>query len=381
MLAEPKLTAPEVPGQAERLPEFEGLRAILSWWVFASHALLGAGLGIAELPGGIRILAHGDYAVDAFIILSGFVISKLLIERAPSYRVFLGQRFFRLYPAYLVALFLAILLQPVSFGNAAHLETINPALVAQTRLNLANDAHYFPFHLLAHLTMLHGIVPDSLLPGSGVALLPPAWSISLEWQFYLVAPLLVRWLAKSSGGRWLVVGLALALGTLLLHDFLEGYYKMPTFLPQKAIYFWFGMVSFALWRQAGIARGEIGNVIVCGAVPLVIFASLSLTLGLWGAVLGSAMVSAGGGPAKWIGHGLRSAPLQHLGRISYSTYLANACCICPVQWLINHAAPQLTPVGILSWLVPSSALLTYLFSRVVHRFVELPGIALGKRLF
>ncbi len=381
MFAEPELHTPEVTGQMERIPEFEGLRAILSWWVFASHALLAAGLGISELPRGVRILAHGDYAVDAFIILSGFVIYKLLSERTPSYRNFLGQRFCRLNPAYLVALFLAIALQPLSDQNAAHLETINPALVAQTRLNAANDAQHFWPNVLVHLTMLHGAVPDTLLPGSGVALLPPAWSISLEWQFYLVVPLLACWLARSKGGRWLFLGLSLALATLLLDHFFLRYFKMPTFLPQKAIYFWFGMVSCVLLRKAGVARREIGTAIVCGVLPLVLFSTLSITLAIWCAVLGSAMAFGSAGPAAWVAGFLRSAPMQHLGRISYSTYLANACCIFPVQWIINHVAPQLDGIGFLGCLVPISALLTYLFSRVVHQFIEVPGIALGKRLF
>jgi len=45
----------------------------------------------------------------------------------------------------------------------------------QLAVAVANDAQHFWPNVLVHLTMLHGAVPDTLLPGSGVALLPPAF--------------------------------------------------------------------------------------------------------------------------------------------------------------------------------------------------------------
>src|SRR5690606_30718104 len=42
-----------------------------------------------------------------------------------------------------------------------------------------------------HSVMLHGAVPHEWLPRSSVAMLGPSWSVSLEWQFYLFAPLIV----------------------------------------------------------------------------------------------------------------------------------------------------------------------------------------------
>jgi peptidoglycan/LPS O-acetylase OafA/YrhL len=57
---------------------------------------------------------------------------------------------------------------------------------------------------LAHLFMMHGAVPNDVLPHSEYAFNMPAWSISLEWQFYLVAPLFIFVLLKQPDGlsRW-----------------------------------------------------------------------------------------------------------------------------------------------------------------------------------
>ncbi len=35
------------------------------------------------------------------------------------------------------------------------------------------------------------MVPENVMPFAGTAFLGPAWSLSLEWQFYLVAPVLI----------------------------------------------------------------------------------------------------------------------------------------------------------------------------------------------
>lgn len=55
--------------------------------------------------------------------------------------------------------------------------------------------------------MFHGAVPEVLVKDAPGAFLEPAWSISLEWQFYLVAPLLtnpiVRYLGRISYSLYL----------------------------------------------------------------------------------------------------------------------------------------------------------------------------------
>ena len=48
----------------------------------------------------------------------------------------------------------------------------------------------WPWHFAAHVLLLQGLIPQSLLPYAYITLLGPAWSLSTEWQFYLLIGLL-----------------------------------------------------------------------------------------------------------------------------------------------------------------------------------------------
>ena len=179
----------------KRIPEFEALRGFLAVWVLVGHALLLSGYESSDL-GGLRVLAFPVFAVDVFIILSGFVIFSLLDHKDEGYGPFIIRRFFRLFPLFIVVIALSASLA----GFTQHqLETF-PWQTQQIVLSarFAKDTiDYLPWQVAVHLTMLHGLVPPWLLPSSTYALIPPAWSVSVEWQFYLVAPLLFGLLRKS----------------------------------------------------------------------------------------------------------------------------------------------------------------------------------------
>ncbi len=96
-------------------------------------------------------------------------------------------------------------------------------------------------HLLAHLTLTHGLIPQSALPYAYVTLLGPAWSLSTEWQFYV----LIGLAAPRRLGRFALALLALG----------AAYRALPlgpefsrAFLPDAAPFFALGLASAVMLR-------------------------------------------------------------------------------------------------------------------------------------
>jgi len=94
-------------------------------------------------------------------------------------------------------------------------------------------------HLLAHLTLLHGALPHNILPASEYMFLAPAWSLSLEWQFYLIAPI---WIWALCRFPLTTVSLTL-IGFLAYNFLLASMFYSPSFLLGAGLLFLLGMVT------------------------------------------------------------------------------------------------------------------------------------------
>ena len=192
----------------KRLPELESLRGLMSLWVLVGHVLLTFdGSGVIW-----TVLTQNGRAVDIFMALIGFAIFFLLSQKPSSYRDYIIPRFFRLFPAYIIAFFASVLLTPMSMNVLTSIPDLSARNIGRMQILQSSMDHTLT-HTLAHLTMLHGLVPDRLLPFSDYAFLGQAWSISLEWQFYLIAPIFF-YLTRGSHLAFRV-GAAVVLAALL----------------------------------------------------------------------------------------------------------------------------------------------------------------------
>ena len=108
-LANPRIPSKHPP----HLFELEVVRGLMSWWVVVGHVLAFAGFQENNVPSVTAVVMHGAYAVNVFMMMSGFVIANLLADKNESYNVFLARRFLRIYPVFLVALAVAILARPL----------------------------------------------------------------------------------------------------------------------------------------------------------------------------------------------------------------------------------------------------------------------------
>lgn len=358
----------------KRLECLDGLRGVLAVYVMISHMA-----PFVPMPAWIaHPLSHGGAAVDVFFILSGLVIIGSLDRFGYRARPFLTARVARIYPVFLVV-----------FGFALLGHALPSALPGMTWLSPDSLAYRmwasgwpasWPIDVLAHLTMTHGLFPDGILPHIWVSLLGASWSLSTEWQFYVLALVLgARLAGRGEVPRRLALCFA-GIGVLGLAWALcvpPDWRFSRAFLGNKGHYFALGVVSVLVVRGQARAITDYAAVLgvtlaVCwfqgGATkliaPLVWTLCLAAQLRPVGVLLPLAAI-------------LRSAPLQGLGAISYGIYLVNE----PVQRLLGSILVPMVDgnVALFSvlWL-PLAVLLPTLAAIGLYVWVERPGQRLGR---
>ena len=165
------------PGDRPFRPDVEGLRAVAILLVVLFHT-------------GFPLMRSGYVGVDVFFVVSGFVITGLLLrERETSggtaYLSFYARRARRILPAALVVIVVSLVATALLFGHRAS------ELVASdsrwTALFLGN----FRFgSVFENVLIIHRESPLTNL-----------WSLAVEEQFYLVYPAALA-LAALAGRRW-----------------------------------------------------------------------------------------------------------------------------------------------------------------------------------
>jgi peptidoglycan/LPS O-acetylase OafA/YrhL len=292
-------------------PDIEGLRGVAILLVLVFHA------DIAPLPGGF-------IGVDVFFIISGYLITGLLIRELRqtgtiSLPQFYARRARRLLPAagfVLVATLAAsaLLLPPLLVGDVAR-------DVASAALYVSNVG----FALQATDYFASELPPSPVLH---------YWSLGVEEQFYICWPALLLLVGVAGRGTVRVRRLALliagvAVASLALSVWLTGisapwaFFSLPTRAWQLALG---AIIVVAADRVAPVPAGTrgvagwiglaligVGAVAITDWVPYPGFAALLPSIGA------ALVIAAGGavGPAAI----LATTPLRFVGRISYSLYL------------------------------------------------------------
>lgn len=348
----------------KRFVELEGLRGFLALWVVFGHAFVIARI---QPPWPFGRVARPEMAVTVFILLSGFVIAHLLIERRESYLPYITRRFFRLYPVFLAGLVIMLLVFPWRIGGSIGDIPFSP-----------HPSHFenFTALLIANITLLHGLIPGQVLPGAPGAFNTPAWSISLEWQFYLVAPLMLAMLARPKTAIILLVGAAI--GSLAFHRGLFGFYSHRSTILGMAPYFIVGMGSRMLVPVlTGQLRHHAPLLIACGVALPPAFLAEPEPFMIW--ALAVALVAYPDMLAT-IRVAFANAASRFLGAISYGTYLLHSPLQCLALVLIAAYRPDADRLDVLLVLLVPTTATVILVSWLMHVLVEKPGMQLGATL-
>lgn len=361
-----------------KILSFEALRGLLALWVVIGHVIKHAGYNPEEL-GPFKLLASPGLAVDCFIILSGFVIFMLLDSQRTSYAQFITRRFFRLAPLYFVLCVISVMTLDWQTSVISGQTWQSSAVINDQAIHRDTKQYLFQ-HLIAHATMLHGAIADKILPHSEYAIVGQAWSISVEWQFYLIAPALFflistrKW--RGLGCVLLMICLARALN-----------YGAEGFLINQAGYFLIGIACYFAWKQSDLTHATDFRLVeifaLMGIMAAYFMTTRSVSLIIWTAAFTMALAEKHKLPTRLLAMFTNVAKLpllQWLGKISYSVYMVHM--LIAYFWFacLPHLFPGIGKRDFLLCALPLITFSTLIVSTLTHRFIELPGMRLGARV-
>lgn len=271
-------------------PRLDGVRALAVGGVLVAHSLW-------QIPG-IEAAKLGHLGVRVFFVLSGFLITRILLDYRDRMTVreaaatFYWRRFLRLGPPFYLA------------------------ILVSAAIGIGNMRADWPFHAL--------YLSNFLLAWNGPHRpLGHLWSLAVEEQFYLLWFVVVVWLPR----RWLMPSI---IGGILLAPLFRyvstGWVAWPAVLPPAVVdCLAFGCLigvaslrhpklyaAFADWRLFWLASA--------GLVALFFYPN-SVVYGTVAGLFGASLIALAACPSMTKLDWLCIAPLRDMGKISYGIYL------------------------------------------------------------
>ena len=306
-------------------PDIEGLRALAVGLVIASHAEL-------------AFLRGGFVGVDVFFVLSGYLITSLLMQEISSsgtvnFARFYARRARRLLPAAITMVLVVCSAEAIIMNPVAQFKTLKAALATV----LYSSNLYFA-HLQVQYFFQRSATTNPLLH---------TWSLAVEEQFYLVWPVLLLLLARMiKSVRYRIIALtAISLASFALCVRWTATNSTLAFFETPARVWEFGaggLLVFVPERWLGGRRrlwswlGGIGIITLTAGAELIHaskFPGYIAAIPVVGTLL--LLLAGVGAPESPAPRLLRTRPAQLIGRLSYSLYLW--------QWPVLVIGRQLIP--------------------------------------
>jgi peptidoglycan/LPS O-acetylase OafA/YrhL len=243
------------------IPELDGLRCVAVLMVLFFHLngyMMEKNGWSTQLPWLTPILGNGFFGVEVFFVISGYIILLPFVpqpgvgRKRPDLLVFYVRRMVRIWPPYAIAVTVFLLSLAVKKGGLGQ---------------------YMPGYF-ASLGYVHNV-----LFGTTSRIVVVAWTLEIEMQFYLLAPLLAMvFLIKRKQLRWSVIGLAIVATSLLAPRCQLGL-NVLLYLQ----YFLCGL----LLADLGVAEGSIKrsvavDLVAIGLIPFLVWSVAAQgPLGIW----------------------------------------------------------------------------------------------------
>ena len=330
------------------LPGLHGLRGILALWIVAFHVNTNG-------FGPIRVTSYGYVAVDAFFLMSGYLLMQahhadFTCVRAPAVLGFLRRRFWRTYPLYFSTLVVSVAMFPLLYG-------------------------WFP----GPERILGGLVLFEGWAVKGLSVNWPVWSLGVEWLGYLAFPLVAWACIRLTAER----ALALALGVLAAEAGYFAWHDLPMASQTAGVPAVLRMAGAfvagcLLWRfHTGWFRPADRRDDAAMALAVLGCAAVFWTAAAWWCLpLLLAVVHLAARPGPLTARLLGSSSAQFFGRISFALYL----CHTPIKtlviwtgWFSTGAARPLGTVLIYAAALACATLLCFTIEEPMRRFGRKPA--------
>ena len=347
------------------VPALDGVRGLAILGVLMSHFVppLADAFRTSWARALVSYAGPGAWGVDLFFVLSGFLITGILIDTrdSPDYwRSFFGRRALRIFPLYYVFLIGLYLTNP-----PAHEPWKLWLHLSNWRKDLGISSNIYTWHL---------------------------WSLAIEEQFYFVWPIVVGLRPTRRIGP---ICLMVALGSVVAQGVaawsgagIETLHRMtPLALDGLAI------GSYLAW-VVRYQRARAEQLVRLALLALLVSATAIYELGEMSPaimVVGRAVASLGAGaivllavagPAP-VGRLLAWQPLRMLGKYCYGLYLLHPIIVVQgitrTHWLAVHLPSWMLPFAWLASLAGGLAA-SLVLARLSWRLIESPCLSL-KRFF
>lgn len=329
-------------------PDIDGLRAIAVLSVVFYHA-------------GIKIFSGGFVGVDVFFVISGFLITKLIIQEVYSGQFsltnFYERRIRRIFPALFMTIVLTTAIGTYLFDSNVFFE-FSKSLLAMT---------FFTSNILFWTEIGYFDAPSYLKP------LLHTWSLAVEEQFYIFFPLLILIIFRFFKNK---LKLTLII-TAILSFIISVYFVQKE--PSTAFYLaplraWELLIGSLLTVNIIPAKikPEYHNLLGIAGITMILFSvftytdnttfpGISAALPVFGAAL---IIYSGIEGNTFTTQFLGAQPFTFIGQISYSLYLLHWPMIVFGRYYLIRKA---TPADITTWL-----LVILLLSTLSWKFAENP---------
>jgi peptidoglycan/LPS O-acetylase OafA/YrhL len=329
----------------------------------------------------LRLFDGGWSGVNIFFVLSGFLITGILLESKP-YTGYLGnfyaRRFLRIFPLYYAYLFLVLLIVRAWWMNRLHTDpwhSLNPMWYFLYVENWKTP-HMFGDQFLGHL-----------------------WSLAIEEQFYLVWPLVVLFVNRAALGVICVAGFFIGLISRLM---LAGISVESSFLANTLTVSSFdalcaGALVALLKRNVTLSERARPWIVACAILSAAVFIFCfksggtlflySFPMQTWGvsalSILAACVVYwIACGRNSLLNHILSFSALRSIGRVSYGMYVLHPVVVAfvapRIHFMQQGGSPLLQYFAKMAFIIILSVA-TYACATASWILVERPFLALKTR--